>query len=659
MEFLDIDQIAKIIIGMLFLASIVAILVRRFHIPYTVTLVVVGLAAALLLVEGLPGFFDVDTLRSLLVPEVIMALLVPPLLFEAATHIRLRDLTLDLPLILAFAIPGMVLTMLLVGAIVFWGTPLSWGMALVFGALISATDPVAVVALFRSLGVSKRLTILLEGESLFNDGTAIVVYNLMIAMVLGAEKVTATNIVISFITVAGGGFVVGALVSSVIARIIQLVDDHLIEITLTAVAAYGSYLIAESFHVSGVLAVVAAGLVTGSIGPRGMSPTTRISLFNFWEFAAFFANSLVFLVIGLVIDLQGVIAHFGIIMLAIIAVLLARAVIIYSFALINRRIETRLQHVLWWGGLRGAISLALALGLPQTLNKGLALMNSAQPLNNPSLAEMASLIQVMAYGVVLFTLLVQGTTMRSLVTRLQLAQHSPSEAAYEQHHARTVSARAAYNRLKNMFEEGLISQRAWELMEVPMRRMIDTRIQSVGEILHHNRSVEVAELSRAYEEALRAQRSAYNRLHTAGVISEESFSHLLAEVDSALLNQEVSYGDLMIKRSPTLPPITHMIAAVIKEDDISDAQTLLNVMGIPTTQLESTMGVRKQRYLTLLMGVEKRQIEEVVTAIVNCCSEPPEFTSPLMTLLPGPTIREIDINNTTVYVIEIEHYEEF
>ena len=658
MEFIGIHQIAEIIIGMLFLASIVAILVRRFDLPYTVTLVIVGLAAALLLVEGLPGFFSVDTLRELLVPEVIMALLVPPLLFEAATRIQLRDLFRDLPLILAFAIPGMVLTMILVAVIVFWGSPLSWGMALVFGALISATDPVAVVALFRSLGVSKRLTILLEGESLFNDGTAIVVYNLMLVMVIGAEKLTTSSILIDFITVAGGGLVVGALLSSIIARIIQRVDDHLIEITLTTVAAYGSYLVAESFHVSGVLAVVAAGLITGSIGPRGMSPTTRISMYNFWEFAAFFANSLVFLVIGLVIDLQAVISNLGIILLAILAVLAARAVIIYSFSFLNRRIETRIQHVLWWGGLRGAISLALALGLPQTLEKGLTAVNSA-PVQNAPLAEMASLIQVMAYGVVLFTLLVQGTTMRGLVNRLQLAQQSSSEADYEQQHARTVAARAAYEQLRSMNEEGLISQHAWELMEAPMRRIIGTRIQSVRDILRQNRSVEVAELSQAYEEALRAQRSAYNRLFTAGVISHDSFYHLLAEVDSALLNKEVSYEDLMIKRSPEMPPITHLITAVIKEDDVSAAMTLLNIMGIHTTRLESITGDRKQRYLTLMMGVEEEQINEVTSSLINCCSEPPEFTSPLRYLLPGQKTREYGVDNTSVYVIKIDHYEEF
>ena len=221
--------------------------------------------------------------------------------------------------------------------------------------------------------------------------------------------------------------------------------------------------------------------------------------------------------------------------------------------------------------------------------------------------------------------------MRGLVRRLQLAQQSPSEAAYEQQHARTVAARAAYERLKSMNEEGLISQHAWELMEAPMRRVIETRIQSVREILRENRNVEVAELSQAYQEALRAQRSAYGSLHTAGVISEHSFSHLLAEVDSALLNEEVSYEDLLIKRSPDQPPITHLITAVIKENDISNA---LNIMGIPTTRLESLIGDRKQRYLTLMMGVEKSQIDEVVSSLVRCCSEAPEFTSPFWFFLP-------------------------
>ncbi len=660
MESFHIEAIAEVIIGLLFLASIVAILVRRLRMPYTVTLVIVGLGSALLLTGGEEAlFFSVDALQSLLVPEVIMALLVPPLIFEAASHINFRDLFRDLPLILVFAIPGMVLTMLLVGTLVHWFTPLSIEMALVFGALIAATDPVAVIALFRSMGVPKRLTVLLEGESLFNDGTAIVVFNLMLGVVIGTSQLTVKTIVVDFLTVAGGGLIIGTLLSMLIARIIRQIDDHLIEITLTTVAAFGSYLIAESFHTSGVLAVVAAGLVTGNIGPRGMNPTTRIALFNFWEYAAFLANSLVFLVIGLVIDLRGIISNLGIIALAILAVLAARAIVIYVISAIHGKVEKRFQHILWWGGLRGAISLALALGLPGTIRAGIEVMDIAATPQGQALMQMAMLIQVMAYGVVLFTLVVQGTTMRGLVGRLQLSQRTASEVAYEQNQARAVAAQNSYRRLRGMNEEGLISNHAWRIIEPPMLRAIENRTQAVADVLNSNRSMEVAELSNAYREALRAQRSAYNDLFSSGAISEESFSHLVSEVDSALINQDVNYGDLLMLRSPDMPPITHLVAAVIQEDALSDTLTMLNIMSIPTTRLESVEGPNKDRRITLLMGVDEEQVTEVINAIASCCMDSQETPTPLFNLLPGDTTELVELGESVIYVIEVERYEEF
>ena len=203
-----------------------------------------------------------------LTPELILTLLVPPLVFEAAFHLNLRDLRRDLPGILLLAIPGVLITTVIVGGLTSLVTPLALPVALVFGALISATDPVAVVALFRALGAPKRLALLIEGESLFNDGTAIVIYNLMLVAALTGAFHPAQGVV-DFLGVAAGGLAVGGVLGWLVAQLIARIDDYLIEITLTTVLAFGSYLIAEYLHFSGVLAVVAAGLVNGAIGPRG------------------------------------------------------------------------------------------------------------------------------------------------------------------------------------------------------------------------------------------------------------------------------------------------------------------------------------------------------------------------------------------------------
>lgn len=248
--------IEEAVIVLLLIASAVAIVARRLRIPYTVGLVLIGLALGLLTAQ------DVQVS-----PQLILALLIPPLVFDAAFHIRLDDLRRDFWFILSLAVPEVILTTLIVGWLVAQSTGLAIQVALVFGALVSATDPVAVTALIRRIGAPRRLQVLLEGESLFNDGTAIVMFSLTLAIAQSGQFDLAGNIA-SFLTVAGGGILVGIVLGMLISQVIGRIDDPLVETTLTVVLAFGSYLLAESLHASGVLAVVAAGLVNGSAGPR-------------------------------------------------------------------------------------------------------------------------------------------------------------------------------------------------------------------------------------------------------------------------------------------------------------------------------------------------------------------------------------------------------
>src|SRR6266545_2753407 len=253
--------IEQVGIILLLIASVVGIVTRRLCLPYTVGLVLIGLVLSFLS----PTAIKIS-------PQIILALLVPPLVFEAAFHLNLDHLRRDFWLILLLALPGVILTTLLVGGVVAWGTGLAIQTAMVFGALVSATDPVAVVALFRRLGVPRRLQVLLEGESLFNDGTAIVMFNLMLSIAV-AGKFNAIGSIREFLTVGGGGFLIGIALGIVFSRTIGRIDDPLVETTLTTVLAFGSYLLAEYFHVSGVLAVVAAGIVNGNAEPTEMSAT--------------------------------------------------------------------------------------------------------------------------------------------------------------------------------------------------------------------------------------------------------------------------------------------------------------------------------------------------------------------------------------------------
>lgn len=513
-----------LIIELLLIASLVAIAVRRLHIPYTVALVVVGL---LLTAQS--------SLSFELTPELILGLFVPPLVFEAAFQLKFSELRRNLTFILVLAVPGVILTTLIVGGLLSIGTSLSLTAALVFGALIAATDPVAVVALFRLLGVPKRLAVLVEGESLLNDGTALVLFNLMLAVALTGQF-NLIGSVFDFIRVSAGGVVIGLGLGWLISRLIARIDDYLIEITLTTVLAYGAYLLAEQFHFSGVLAVVAAGVITGSMGPQGMSPTTRIVLFNFWEYITFLVNSLVFLLIGLVVDLQILLNAWQPVLWAIGTVLIARIVVVYGLSWITGRlsepISLRWQHILAWGGLRGALSLALALSLPLAFGPE------------------RDLLRTMAFGVALFTLLVQATTMNPLVRRLGIVTVNPVQADYEQRHARLTALRAAEAHIERRYREGLVSGPVWEELKPKLQEQIALLADAVRELLRVQPALEAEEMDTARREILRAERSAYLGMRRDGVISEDVFEKLSAEVDAEL---EGSGGPFWFVPADSLP----------------------------------------------------------------------------------------------------------
>ncbi len=495
-----------LIVELLLAASIVAVIVQRLRVPYTVALVLVGLA-----------FTVVPVARLELTPELILGIFVPPLVFEAAFHINLAQLRHNWRALTVLAVPGVLLTMLIVGGIVSLGVGIPLPIALLFGALMSATDPVAVVALFRSLGAPKRLTLLVEGESLLNDGTAIVVFDVMLAVALTGVY-SLPRSALDFIVVSAGGIAIGVGLGWLMSQAIRLIDDYLIETTLTTVVAYGSYLLAERLHVSGVLAVVAAGILSGSLGPRGMSPTTKIVLYNFWEYMAFVANSMVFLLIGLQINLAVLAADAWPIAVAIVAVLASRLIVFPLTWLLNRwgeGIPSAYTKVLFWGGLRGAVSLALALSLPATLTY-------------------SNLLRVMAFGVVLFTLLVQGTTMDLFLRRLGLVEQSPDNDARERLRAQALMLRAAADRLSRLRDEGLVTTDILTMLQGDIEAAQRDLQAKVHDLLQTRPDLATATLNRAQREALRSQRGLVADLQRDGIISDKVYADLVAEIDAEL-----------------------------------------------------------------------------------------------------------------------------
>ena len=617
----------EVLIILLLVAAMVAILTTRFRLPYTVGLVLIGFALTF-----------VPSLHFVPNPEIILFVLVPPLIFEAAFHIRLEDLRRDGGTILLLAVVGVLLNSFIVAGIISWGTGMALEVALVFGALIAATDPVAVVALFRKLGAPKRLRVLLESESLFNDGTAIVLFVLMLSIAETGQW-NLVDGVTDFIRVAGGGLVVGSVLGLVVSQLIGAVDDPMVETTLTTVLAFSAYLVAEKTHVSGVLAVVAAGLVNGNIGPRGMSATTRVVVFNFWEYAAFVANSLVFLFIGLTINVSLLLENWVYILWAIGAVLLARAIGVYGLTLFNKDLPMRWRHVIYWGGLRGAISLALALSLPS---------NGSLPIER---------LQAMAFGVVLFTLLVQGISMERLSKWLHLVRRSRLQEEYERRHARYVAVRASYDYVQRLARQGLLSEHTWQRLAPLMDKQKNALMEAVSEILSQDVDVKAEELDTARREALRAQRNALMGLLRDGVISEEIYSELVGEIDSALTAPFFTWSHLL-SGAQFSDSVDRLMMAVVQERDLPDIMRALGNLGVSVAQLPSSGGFLQRNNVTILIGYPLKLEEDIIATLAKHAHHRVE-------LVPGRkdlglvTPNRVRVGGAVLFTFEVEAYYEF
>ena len=385
---------------MLLGASILGILAWRIHLPYAVALVVGGLIAEQSHVVALPQ----------LEPRVLLFVFLPPLLFDAAFRLDATQLRAVAQPVIWLAVPGTIATAALVGLVLVLTLQMPVAVALLFGSIVSATDPVAVVGVFRNLDAPRRLAVLVEGESLINDGVAITLYTAAVTLVASGNGDLPGALGL-FVREVAGGVGIGAVLGLVFSRLSAAVDDHLVEMTLSTALAYGSYLAAQSIETSGALACVAAGLIHGSYGRDvGMSERARRVLDDLWEYFGFVVNALVFLLVGFSTNLAGLVASAGPVVVSIASVLASRILVVTvppALLLLSRRIKLVTSHgeraVLIWGGLRGALTITLALALP------------------PGLAERQLLID-MAFGVVLFTLLVQGVTLSRVIQLAGLAR---------------------------------------------------------------------------------------------------------------------------------------------------------------------------------------------------------------------------------------------
>ena len=405
------DLMEHTFIALFSIATVVAIAVGRTRVPYTVALVVVGLIV---------GSFDLVSPPHL-TKDLLFAVFLPGLIFEAAYNLHVSELRRGWRMVTVLAGPGIIVAILVTGLVTAWLIRLlgldpafSWRDGLVFAALVSATDPIAVVSLFRKLGVSPRLTTLVEAESLFNDGTSIVALTLILAFVSG-ESTSVGGLAGRFFVVVLGGAVVGGVIAYAIVRVTKRINDPMIEITLTTIAAYGSFVGAESLGLSGVIATVCAGLILGTTGRESaFSPETRVTADAFWQYIAFALNSIVFLLIGFETRAVRLLSSAAMIAIGFAVVLGARLLVVAgSAALLHKsdeRIPARWMALITWGGLRGALAMVLALALPVDIPQRALLID-------------------MTFGVVVLSLLVQGLSIPWITPHLASDSGQISESS--------------------------------------------------------------------------------------------------------------------------------------------------------------------------------------------------------------------------------------
>jgi CPA1 family monovalent cation:H+ antiporter len=501
----NLEQFLLVLSVSLSVATISRIFAWFRKIPYTLLLVIAGLILSI-----------VNVRLVNLSPELILEIFLPPLLFEAAWNIRWRNLRRDLAPVTLFAVVGVIIS---IGGIAIAinqlaGIPLP--IALLVGASLSATDPVSVIALFRELGASKRLTMLMEGESLFNDGVAVVAFSLLVGIPLGTAEFSMSTTLATFFVFVGIGIGVGSLIGFGISFLTQRFDLPLVEQSLTLVSAYGTYLITEELGGSGVISVVTVGIILGNFGSRiGMNPRTRLIVSEFWDFLAFFVNSIVFLLIGDQIDFPSLANNLDLIAVTIAAVLLTRAIAIYGLAAISNWVAKsdigwRDQTVLWWGGLRGSVSIAIALSVPVIL---------------PDRQDIIDTV----FGVVLFTLLVQGLSTQFLLSKLNLVGDQPLRQQYSEANARRVALNRVLHALSDPSRYPGIDSEFFRYQQGLVKGQLNGIEEEMAKLQREHPQLREINVEQMREELLDIEADTYAEFIRAGRLNNQ-LSPLLQEV---------------------------------------------------------------------------------------------------------------------------------
>jgi len=516
----EIEVTETLIVGLMLIAALVGIAVSRLRLPYTVALVLVGLVLSFFGV-----FTDID-----LTSDLILLVFLPPLLFEGAINMDLDDLLLRWRQVGVLALLGTFISAGVIAVGLTWVPGMPFELAVVLAVMVAATDPVSVLAIFKEHGVGSGLRTLMEGESIFNDALAIVLYLIAVEVAFGDETVTTRDAFAEFGTEVVVGAAAGFVVGFIAHRLMSSLDDHLVEIMLSLVVSYGAYLVADRLHGSGVIAVVVAGLLIGNYGTRlAMSASSRVALLDFWEVLAFLANSALFLLMGLSFDIGDLRGSTLIATASIIAtMMIGRAMIAYGLLHVFRRspgapVPRAWQTAVFWGGLRGSIPIALVLGLDERTFGGIDAV-------------------AVVFGVVLFSLIVQGLTYKPLLDRLGLTSQSDEITRYEQLLAEALAMRSAHRELESMRTAGEIVPELYEDLQHDIARRREQAERELSVLTTDADSVRRRQVTRAARRLASAQKEALSDAARSGRIGEHVARMKAKAIEIALEEGELTRG---------------------------------------------------------------------------------------------------------------------
>ncbi|MGY0694660.1 Na+/H+ antiporter [Virgibacillus sp. FSP13] len=522
MHDLDPHHIFELGLIMIMIAAGITAVAKKFKQPYPIALVIVGAIIGLANIPAL-GPLKAFITEGEVFNFVIITLFLPALLGEAGLKLPFAHLYENKAPVLALAFGGTFLSFIVVGFSSMWLLQLSIPVAFVFAALMSATDPVSVLSIFKSVGVNKRLATVIEGESLFNDGLAVVLFNISAFSLLQYVDLGFEGIGLGlweFVKVISLGLIIGGALGYGVSRITRHFDDYPLEIIFSIILFYGAYLLAESVGASGVIAVVVSALVLGNYGTKiGMSPTTRLNISNFWDVAALLANSLVFLMVGLEITRINVADKWGLIFIAILIVLVARSIAVYGSLLFMKNFPNPWKHILNWGGLKGSLSIALVLSLP----------------NDFAGREE---ILIMAFSVVLFSLVLQGLSIKPLISLLGVKKQEKGYKDYRELIARSYRYETAIEEITKVKRNLLITETVAKEIIDKYELGITNAQRGVEQLLQKYPNLKEKQQTVLHKHSLYAQHEAIDRLLKEGIITNDIAEKEQASITNKLVELE-------------------------------------------------------------------------------------------------------------------------